>query len=398
MLIACKECNGQVSDKAESCPHCGCPVKYNKRKPRMRLPNGFGQISFINQNIRNPYRAMVTVGKDEKGRPICKLLKPQAYFKTYNEAYSALLEYNKSPYELTSSLNMNELFEKWFEEYSKKIKPGSSERTIRSAWSYCKQVYEMRPIEIRARHIKGCMEDSPSPNISARIKSVFNLMLDYALEYELVEKNYARTFKTSSDIFEACEEKRKNHIAFTDEELELLWKNQGSLAVDMVLVQCYTGFRPKELCLIEKKNVDLEKNIIVGGIKTKAGTNRTVPIHPEIREIVEKYYKKESCMLFSEVPNVQLTYDVYRRRFEKLVSELNINPEHRLHDPRKTFITLAKKYNVDEYAIKKIVGHTISDITEAVYTDRNTEWLHEEIKKIKVGVNFALKYNRESDV
>ncbi len=27
MLIACKECGKEISDKAKICPHCGCPVK-----------------------------------------------------------------------------------------------------------------------------------------------------------------------------------------------------------------------------------------------------------------------------------------------------------------------------------------------------------------------------------
>lgn len=49
----------------------------------MRLPNGFGQISKIkNKKLRNPYRAMVTVGKTPEGKPIVKPLKPVAYFKT----------------------------------------------------------------------------------------------------------------------------------------------------------------------------------------------------------------------------------------------------------------------------------------------------------------------------
>lgn len=47
------------------------------------------------------------------------------------------------------------------------------------------------------------------------------------------------------------------------------------------------------------------------------------------------------------------------------------------------FVTMAKKYQVDEYAIKYIVGHAITDITEKVYTERDVEWLKEEMKKIK---------------
>ena len=62
---------------------------------------------------------------------------------------------------------------------------------------------------------------------------------------------------------------------------------------------------------------------------------------------------------------------------------LHLNPEHRPHDPRKHFTTLAKKYKVDEYAIKYIIGHAISDLTEKTYTEREVSWLIEEIQKIK---------------
>jgi hypothetical protein len=44
---------------------------------------------------------------------------------------------------------------------------------------------------------------------------------------------------------------------------------------------------------------------------------------------------------------------------------------------------MAKKYQVDEYAIKYMVGHAINDITEKVYTKREVEWLKNEIEKIK---------------
>ena len=62
----------------------------------------------------------------------------------------------------------------------------------------------------------------------------------------------------------------------------------------------------------------------------------------------------------------------------------NITAPHRPHDPRKTFVTFAKKYKVDEYAIKRIVGHKIQDITESVYTERGVDWLLEEVNKIDV--------------
>lgn len=62
---------------------------------------------------------------------------------------------------------------------------------------------------------------------------------------------------------------------------------------------------------------------------------------------------------------------------------MKLNPQHRTHDGRMHFITQAKKYGVDEYAIKYIVGHVITDVTEKVYTKREIEWLKTEIEKIK---------------
>lgn len=58
-------------------------------------------------------------------------------------------------------------------------------------------------------------------------------------------------------------------------------------------------------------------------------------------------------------------------------------PEHSAHDTRVQFVTMCKKYNVDEYAIKYMVGHSIKDLTERVYTKREIGWLKTELKKIK---------------
>ena len=49
----------------------------------------------------------------------------------------------------------------------------------------------------------------------------------------------------------------------------------------------------------------------------------------------------------------------------------------------KTFITRAKAAGMNDYALKRIVGHYIEDITEAVYTERPPSWLRAEMKKIK---------------
>ena len=284
------------------------------------------------------------------------------------------------------------MYNKWCAEYFATLKSKSSSRTIISAWSYCSSIYDMKVQDVRARHIKGCMDSVESPNIKSRIKSLFNLMLDYALEYEIVDRNYARTFSISDDIVDETKKQKKSHISFTQDEMDILWDNSNINYVDIILIQCYTGFRPQELGLIELKNVDLNKGIIVGGMKTDAGTDRTVPIISFIYDFVKRRYEEAvdlgskyllNCNDARDKSDIMLTYDKYNRRFNKIIEVLELNPEHRPHDPRKQFVTICKKYKVDEYAIKRIVGHAIDDITEKIYTDRDENWLINEVKKIK---------------
>lgn len=410
MLTQCPECELPVSDKATACPHCGYPLKPSEKqkKPRKsnkrrRLPNGFGQISEIkNRNLRNPFRAMVTVGETPDGKPICKPLKPESYFATYNDAYAALVEYNKNPYDLEPSITMQELYDKWLLEYEKTVK---STKSATSAWAYCSGVYKMRVMDIRARHVKGCMEEGvavirgkeqhPTATMKNQIKSLFNMLLDYALEYELVDRNYSRTFNLTEETVKEIQSVKKEHIAFGDEEMGLLWANASSKqGVDILLIQCYSGWRPQELGLLELKDVDLENWTFQGGMKTDAGENRVVPIHSRIQDLVLRKYQEAEALGSPYLlnwadpnnrnrKNLKLTYARYQKAFERIRDELKLNPNHRPHDGRTHFVTMAKRYGVDEYAIKYMVGHKISDITEKVYTRREFAWLREEIEKIK---------------
>jgi integrase len=66
-----------------------------------------------------------------------------------------------------------------------------------------------------------------------------------------------------------------------------------------------------------------------------------------------------------------------------VIEALKLNPEHRPHDPRKTFVTRAEKAGADRYAVKALVGHKVQDITESAYTERDIEWLRMDIEKLK---------------
>lgn len=384
MLIKCPECELQVSDKAINCPHCGYLIsgtEKQQRRPRQshrkRLPNGFGQITEIKgKGLRKPFRAMVTIGKTEEGKPIQRLLKPESYFETYNDAYMALVEYNRNPYDFSNNITMNELYLRWSAQHFKKLKSQDSANNIISLWKHCAGIYDIKVIDIRIRHMKIMLETIDTTTINKqKIKTILNMMLDYAVEYEIIEHNYAKDFKLADKRVVNPDA----HHTFTENEMNIIWEHQGeSIWVDMIIIQAYTGWRPTELCSLEKQNIDMDSRCMIGGSKTEAGINRKVPIHSKIYHIVEKYMESpEERFLFGN-----LTYGVYRKGFIDELSRIGLN-EHTPHDCRVRFVTEAKNCGMDEYAIKLIVGHSIKDLTERVYTKRNFEWLASEMKKLR---------------
>ena len=379
MLTTCPECSLQVSDKASFCPHCGYPFQTHFKNPtrgksRMRLPNGFGQITKISsKRMRNPYRVMVTVGKSATGRPICKLLKPQAYFPSYQAAYSALVKYNQSPYNLDSQATLEEIYERWAREHFTEETSKYSISYNQTLWRKLGPLHKVPVRDIHIREIRECIEGADTTSgIKTRAKSLLAMLFDYAIRYELTDRNYAREYKLSDNLIREARVTKKSHRAFSDEEISILWDNTDDETACMILVQIYMGWRPQELCLLEAKNI--KDGFICGGLKTDAGKNRIVPIHSSIKHLIKpkgKYVFGGQC------------YGTYYNNFTDLILRLHLSP-HRPHDPRKTFVTLAKRYGVDEYAIKRMVGHKINDVTEAVYTERDASWLKEEIEKIKL--------------
>lgn len=371
--------------------------------------NGEGSITYDKRRKR--YRAKVTVGwemNEETGRTKQITKSIGSNFKTRGEAARALAEYQNESYNLENKdITFEELFEIWYPEYIQKHP--SYKYVYKSAYAYMTLLYKKKFRNITILDMKKCIEEgtiicklgsnkgniiTPSPQVKQNMKGMLNKIYDYALEGRIVNINYARNFYLDKEVFDNQEKNKVPRIPFSRQELDIMWKAKNFVPfVDMILYHCYSGWRPKEIITLKIEDVHLEEEYIVGGIKTKAGRQRTVPIHPLVKPIVEKYYNEAisigSAYLFNDITKKKglngLSKDQYYSRFIKVVKQLKLNPELTPHCARHTFITKAKsrEVNMNEYILKMIVGHKIQDVTESVYTHRTIEDLKEEILKIK---------------
>ncbi|WP_299053752.1 site-specific integrase [uncultured Eubacterium sp.] len=371
--------------------------------------NGEGSITYDKRRKR--YRAKVTVGwemNEETGRTKQITKSIGSNFKTRGEAARALAEYQNESYNLENKdITFEELFEIWYPEYIQKHP--SYKYVYKSAYAYMTLLYKKKFRNITILDMKKCIEEgtivcklgsnkgniiTPSPQVKQNMKGMLNKIYDYALEGRIVNINYARNFYLDKEVFDNQEKNKVPRIPFSQQELDIMWKAKNFVPfVDMILYHCYSGWRPKEIITLKIEDVHLEEEYIVGGIKTKAGRQRTVPIHPLVKPIVEKYYNEAisigSAYLFNDITKKKglngLSKDQYYSRFIKVVKQLKLNPELTPHCARHTFITKAKsrEVNMNEYILKMIVGHKIQDVTESVYTHRTIEDLKEEILKIK---------------
>lgn len=67
---------------------------------RMRNPNGYGSITKLSGNRRNPYMVKVNTHMDERYYPVYDIL---GYYPTWADASIALAKYNDDPYDISAA-------------------------------------------------------------------------------------------------------------------------------------------------------------------------------------------------------------------------------------------------------------------------------------------------------
>ncbi|PRA61281.1 hypothetical protein CQ065_18565 [Pseudomonas sp. MYb187] len=166
--------------------------------------------------------------------------------------------------------------------------------------------------------------------------------------------------------------------AFTPEDVTRLHeaakatKNRETLT-DLILLGSHTGARIEELCQLQTQDVVTEEGVqcfyFYDG-KT-AASERHTPIHPAIKETVERLIRnsKDGFLISSPAGNKYGNRsDALSKQFGRLKTTLEYNSQYVFHSFRKTVITQLQRADVPGILIASIVGHETGTITFDVYS------------------------------
>jgi len=384
-LLSCPECRHTVSDKAFACPGCGYPMSVSvpaplpatQKRTRRKLPNGFGSIKKLSGNRSRPYAAYppsteVLTGKDGTMR-----VPALGYYKDWYSAFDALSKYHHNPYDVsTRNLTFAEVYERFYNEKfccCKKDLSVSSKYAYDTAFKNSAPLHRLRFFDIRKQDMQTILDDCTLGYSSlCNLRKLFGQMYRFAIENDIVEKNYAQYVSINR------EDDNEKGEPFSQEELDLLWQHSDNRAVQVILLMIYSGFRIRAF---ETMEINKEELYFKGGVKTTAGKGRTVPIHNAIVPFAcsfRKHYPKFRT-------NTYRTYHFYPALKRLGIETSKSGKKHTPHDCRHTFSWLCDKYKVDELSKHFLMGHSPGkDVEKAVYGHRTFEQLREEINKIQI--------------
>lgn len=350
------------------------------------------------------------------------------------EKYNRIVTFPKLPYPLVSVINPNQkivekvkkdnytfkqLYEKFKDikmltkeeeqlEKTYHIRPKNKPfgrhycRSMVTAFHNCKELYDKVYKDLRASDFtKQLKESKKGASSQNQMINLFMNLDKFALEEDLIEKSYAQFISTTTNSRKEIK-KAKNKVIeknrlFSYEQIDYLWNftikskiserykhhEKEQFIRDFWLMLLYSGCRADELLSIYTDNIFLEDNYFIGGIKTEAGINREIPIHPKVKHLWEKYYNPNNEFLFMQHNGNKVDYDYYlyhyTHNFKKLHPEIS---EHTAHDARHTLRNELRKLNVKDIIINSIIGHSNEDVGEDIYSHVSIEEKIEAIKLI----------------
>ena len=337
----------------------------------MRNPNGYGSVVRLSGKRRRPFMIRGAVyGYDDRGFPMFHII---GYSATREEGMMLLAQYNSDPWDVDKAkITLQELFDLWKEKKAPKL--GQSNRqSLYSAFKHCSKLVNKPYKMIRSFQMQETIDEcGKGYSTQGAIKNLWGHLDHFALELDVINKCYSELI-TSAPI------PPTSRVPFSNEEIHTLWEHQAEPWVDSVLIFIYSGWRITEMLKLKAEDVNLKEGTMQGGIKTKAGKGRIVPIHSFIRPLVEARISEGGPRLLN-YEGKAISESKYRELWNDVMGLLGMN--HVPHEARHTFESLLDSAGANRKCIDMMMGHTSKDTGNRVYNHKTIEELSLNIELI----------------
>lgn len=374
-MPSCIECRKNLPEEWTYCPWCGKKQKSTKRKT-IKRENGTGSVYKRSDLKHRPWVA-ATPAKGNKRPEII------GYFETAQQAKDALDEYRKAP-ATRLNITLKELYEEWWP-VGMKEKSKQLADSYRAAFKKLSKYHDTKFRELRTAHFQKIIDElNQSRSALSDIKILLNLLYRYAMQNDIIHKNYAK-------FIILPKEQKAVKPAFNDLHLKMIEKNIGIVDfADCIYFLCYTGLRITEFVTLTRFQVYKieDKYVLYGGIKTEAGKNKIVPVHPKIKPILEAWMAKDGETIFCRPDGTPYTADYFRKKcfypaLEKMGIQEDKSPRILTpHAARRTFATMLSNANVREEDFLSMIGHADYSTTIESYIYQTAEKLIPVIERL----------------
>ncbi len=343
-----------------------------------RNPNKYGSVKKLSGRRVRPFGAYKPALRNtEKG---CYCQEPIGYYETREEAMQALNDWNKTRGTKTN-YTLKELYEEWSKKAYKKISKSTAD-CYRSAWNYLAPIHSMKVREIRTGHFQDIIDGTEkSWSTLHNIKVLCGLLESYAMQYDVIEKNYA-------EFIELPPKQQAEKECFSEEQVRIIEQaaRENILWSRVIMILICTGWRISELLELKCEDYNLTDLTLIGGKKTENGKNRTVPVELGIKPYLDEQAAHHGPRLICKPGKdgwEPITSDYFRKFcFKQTLDALGIHrsdgSDFTPHATRHTFASIAHRAGMDPLVLKKIIGHSPkADVTEKVYIHIDDEQLRE---------------------
>lgn len=370
-----------------------------------KLPNGFGSIKKLSGNRSNPYAVYPPTteyyanGSPKTPKALCYVadwytgfyalmeykngtFNPEKFIdaaireneKGYNAVQQIIAAYNRSARHAAVGMTFADVYALFYKsKFGSEIKSFSpqTQKAYAAAYKNSHALYDIKFSDVRKDEMQAVLDGCTLGFSSIRnILNLFRQMSQYALENGIIDRDYSCFVKINQG------DDNEKGEPFTENDLELLWQKKEDYDVQIVLLLIYSGMRISELQITA---IDLEKKTFQGGLKTKSGKGRIIPIHEAIFPFAAAFnQKKFNANTWRD--------DCFHPLMRRLGMAVTANgKKHTPHDCRHTFSWLADKYKMDELCKHMVMGHSLGrDVEKTVYGHRTLDELRREINKILV--------------